>query len=221
MKKLYKHKCTGKPNLIVVFQSMNGHLYTSENKNKFELENTFYRFNPEYSDLLFIKDDTRPMDSKVGGFYLHSESVDDICSSLKKLTRQYKKILFTGISAGGFASILFGSLCFVDVVVTINPQTTLYNFSNGSFIRDIIDIEPIVDNSEYYDCKPHINDVTKYYISKRAVTDDYDDCDIANKLHHIKMIEHINDYSNVYIRDDLNRTYTALKDILKENNFKL
>jgi len=221
MKKLYKHKFDGKPNLIVIFQSMNANLYNPENKNKFELENTFSRLDIDHADLLFIKDDTRPRDSKVGGFYLHSESVNEICFDLSKLVRQYKKTLFTGLSAGGFASILFGSLCFVDVVAAINPQTTLYDFNDGSFVRDIIDIESAVDNSAYYDYKPYINDVTKYYISKRAITKDYDDCSIDDKLHHTKMIEHINDFGNVYIREDLNQTYSALKDILEINNFNM
>lgn len=211
----------GKPNLIVVFQSMNAHLYKFENKNKFELENTFSRLDIDHADLLFIKDDTRPRDSKVGGFYLHSESVNEICFDLRGLVRQYKKTLFTGLSAGGFASILFGSLCLVDVVAAINPQTTLYDFNDESFVRDIIDIEPAVDNSAYYDCKPYINDFTKYYISKHAITKDYDDCDITDKLHHTKMNEHISNFTNVYIRDDLNQTYSALKYILDINNFKM
>jgi len=221
MKKLYKHKLEGKPNLIVVFQSMNTHLYSSENKNKFELENTFSRLNPEHSDLLFVKDDTRPRDSKVGGFYLHSESVEEICSDLSKLTRQYKKTLFTGLSAGGFASILFGSLCLVDVVVAINPQTTLYDFNDGSFARDHIDAEPFEDNSLYYDCKPYINDVTKYYLSERAVTKSYCDCSVIEKLHHVKMHDHIREFQNVHFRPDLNTTYNCLRDLLFENNFKM
>jgi hypothetical protein len=220
MKKLYKHKFNGKPNLIVVFQSMNAHLYTPGNKNKFELEKTFSRLDLEYSDLLFIKDDVRPRDSKLGGFYLHSETVDEICLDLRNLVRQYKKTLFTGLSAGGFASILFGSLCFIDVVVAINPQTTLYDFYTGDLLT-IGEQNPLRDNSNYYDLKPHINKTTNYYISKRATTLPYEQCSQIEKLHHVKMIEHINDFSNVYVREDLNQTYSALKDILEINNFKM
>lgn len=220
MKKFYKHKFNGKPNLIVIFQSMNAHLYNPQNKNKFELENTFSRLNPEHSDLLFIKDDTRPRDSKVGGFYLHSESVNEICFDLRKLARQYKKTLFTGLSAGGFASILFGSLCFIDVVVAINPQTTLYDFHTGDLLT-MGKQNPLRDNSNYYDLKPHINKTTNYYISKRATTSPYEQCSQNEKLHHVKMIEHINDFTNVYVREDLNETYSTLKDILEINNFKM
>ena len=220
MKKLYKQKFHGRPNLIVVFQSMNGYLYNPENKNRFELENTFSRLDLERSDLLFIKDDTRPRDSKVGGFYLHSEPVDDICFYLSQLMRKYNQTLFTGISAGGFASILFGSLCLVDVVVAINPQTTLYDFYAGHLIT-IGKKNPLCDNSNYYDLKPHINTKTNYYFSKRAVTLPYEECSQVEKLHHIKMSEHVSNFANVYIREDLNKTYSGLKNILSINNFNM
>lgn len=220
MKKLYKHKLEGKPNLIVVFQSMNAHLYTPENKNKFELEKTFSRLNPEYSDLLFIKDDTRPSRSKVGGFYLHSEPVDNICSDLSKLVRQYNQTLFTGISAGGFASILFGSLCSVDFVVAINPQTTLLDFETGNLIA-LGKKTPLFDNSEYYDLKPHINNKTNYYISKRAITLPYEECSNQDKLHHVYMHDHIREFQNVHFCSDLNRTYSCLRDLLSANNFNI
>ena len=218
MKKLYKHKVEGKPNLIVVFQSMNAHLYAPENKNKFELENTFSRLNPEYSDLLFINDDTRTSHSKVGGFYLHSEPVDNICSDLNKLSRQYKKILCTGISAGGFAAILFGSLCSVDVVAAINPQTTLFDFQTGGLIT-MGKTPPMFDNSKYYDLKPHINNKTNYYISEAAVTSPYEECSNQKKLHHVYMHDHIREFQNVHFRSDLNATYSCLKDLLSANDF--
>lgn len=220
MKKLYKEKFYGRSNLIVVFQSMNANLYNPENKNHFELENTFSRFNPEHSDLLFIKDDTRPRNSKVGGFYLHSESVDEICFDLSKLVSRYDQILFTGISAGGFASILFGSLCFVDVVVAINPQTTLYNFETGDLMT-IGKKTPLCDNSNFYDLKPHMNHKTKYYISSRAITKDYHDCSLIQKLHHVKMHDHIREFQNVHFHTDLDETYNCLRDLLLENNFKI
>ena len=199
---------------------MNSHLYSPDNKNKFELENTFSRLKPKNSDLLFIKDDINPGHSQLGGFYLDSEPVENICSDLSKLARQYKKTLFTGISAGGFASILFGSLCFVDFVVAINPQTTLLDFETGNLIA-LGKKTPLFDNSEYYDLKPHINNKTNYYISKRAITLPYKECNMREKLHHAKMHDHIREFENVHFCSDLNRTYSCLRDLLSANNFNI
>jgi hypothetical protein len=53
-------------------------------------------------------------------------SIDDTVLYLKNLLRNYDKVLFMGTSAGGYAAILFGSLCNVNVISFI-PQTKLKN----------------------------------------------------------------------------------------------
>jgi len=52
--------------------------------------------------------------------------IDDTVLYLNNLLRNYDKVLFMGTSAGGYAAILFGSLCNVNVISFI-PQTILQN----------------------------------------------------------------------------------------------
>ena len=91
---------------------------------------------------------------------------------------QYKKIIFMGVSAGGYASILFGSLCNnVDYVVSFLPQTILKN--------------PIDIN--YFDLKNILNSKTKYIL--------YGDPNITNvnNIHNIYHCENIEKNSNVTV----------------------
>ena len=90
----------------------------------------------------------------------------------------YKNIIFMGISAGGYAAILFGSLCkHVNNVITFIPQTILNN--------------PI--DLKYVDLKNIINNNTKYILCG--------DTSIKNKNnnHHILHCENIECFSNVKI----------------------
>tara|TARA_R110002074_G_C12230874_1_gene638241 strand:+ start:63 stop:665 length:603 start_codon:yes stop_codon:yes gene_type:complete len=90
----------------------------------------------------------------------------------------YEKVIFMGTSAGGYASILFGSLCDnVNNVISFIPQTILNN--------------PI--NLKYSNLKNIINKNTKYII--------YGDTSIQNKNdnHHILHCENIGCFPNVKI----------------------
>ena len=83
-----------------------------------------------------------------------------------------------GVSAGGYASILFGSLCNnVDYVVSFLPQTILKN--------------PIDIN--YVDLKNILNSQTKYIL--------YGDPNITNvnNIHNIYHCENIEKNSNVTV----------------------
>jgi hypothetical protein len=79
----------------------------------------------------------------------------------KILHGNYEKIIFMGVSAGGYASILFGSLCNVNHVICFMPQTNLN-----------ICIDPLIDkraqkicfDSKYTDLKNIINTHTKYTV---------------------------------------------------------
>jgi hypothetical protein len=61
--------------------------------------------------------------------------ISDLLSKIK-----YKKTIFFGVSAGGFAAILYGALlCQVDLIVAINPQTLLQKgvecFAHGNLYK--------------------------------------------------------------------------------------
>lgn len=90
----------------------------------------------------------------------------------------YKKVIFMGTSAGGYASILFGSLCNnVNNVIGFIPQTILNN--------------PI--DKKYSNLKNIINENTKYTL--------YGDISIQDKNdnHHIIHCENIECFLNVKI----------------------
>lgn len=52
-----------------------------------------------------------------------TKNIDETIIYLKNMISKYEKVLFMGVSAGGFAAILFGSHCNVNNVVAFLPQT--------------------------------------------------------------------------------------------------
>lgn len=108
--------------------------------------------------------------------------------------KNYEKVIFMGTSAGGYAAILFGSLCNnIHNVISFIPQTIIKN--------------PI--NLKYSNIKYIINTNTKYIV--------YGDTNIKdiNDLHHILHCENINCFTNVKI---LKENGCNLKE-LRDNGF--
>ena len=60
--------------------------------------------------------------------------INDLLSKIK-----HTKTIFFGVSAGGFAAILYGALCNADLVVAVNPQTLLQKgvecFAHGNLYK--------------------------------------------------------------------------------------
>jgi len=103
------------------------------------------------------------------------ETVDYLNTIIKN--GNYEKVIFIGCSAGGYASILYGSLCNVDYIISFIPQTILVN--------------PI--NSNYINLKPFINTHSKYILYGDISIQDIHD------LHHISHCENIEQFTNVSI----------------------
>jgi hypothetical protein len=61
----------------------------------------------------------------LGGLNGIGKNINHTISFLKKEFSKYDKVLCTGFSAGGYASLLFGSLLKVNKVITFNAQTDL------------------------------------------------------------------------------------------------
>ncbi len=61
----------------------------------------------------------------LGGLNGVGKNIEHTISFLRKQFSKYDKVICTGNSAGGYASILFGSLLSVDVVVADRPQIDL------------------------------------------------------------------------------------------------
>ena len=61
----------------------------------------------------------------LGGLKGIGKNITHTTAFLKKQFADYDKVICTGFSSGGYASILFGSLLEVNSVIAINPQTDL------------------------------------------------------------------------------------------------
>jgi predicted esterase YcpF (UPF0227 family) len=128
-------------------------------------------------DLLFYIDKNQCWYHK--GIHGITNNIDYTILYLNKIIEDgnYEKVIFMGTSAGGYASILFGSLCDnMNNVISIIPQTIIN--------------KPI--DSKYSNLKNIINKNTKYII--------YGDTSIQNdNHHHIRHCENIECFSNVKI----------------------
>ena len=111
----------------------------------------------------------------IGGL---TNNIDETVNYLKNEIKNYKNVIFLGNSAGGYASILFGSLLNINYVLAFIPQTIRYNNNIDEKYRDI---------------SIFINNTTKYYI--------YGDKSISNikDCHHIHHCERISHHPNVYL----------------------
>jgi len=109
-----------------------------------------------------------------------TNNVDDTVTYLNNIIHngKYEKVIFMGTSAGGYAAILFGSLCNnVNNVISFIPQTILKN--------------PI--NVNYSNLKNIINNNTKYILYGDESIQD------INDNHHISQCENIECFANVEI----------------------
>ena len=108
-----------------------------------------------------------------------TNNIEDTVLYLNSIIKKsnYKKILFMGVSAGGYASILFGSLCNINNDIAFIPRTRLIN--------------PL--NEKYGDLKNIINNQTKFLL--------YGDTNVQNKNdnHHISQCNNLECFKNVKI----------------------
>ena len=106
--------------------------------------------------------------------------VDDTVSYLNEQIEKgnYQKVLFLGIGRGGYAALLFGSLCRVPYVLAFTPQTLLSD--------DCV-------NPMYKDIKTVLQSNRSYII---YVTDIIID---STNIHHITQTERIRSFSNVIV----------------------
>ena len=108
-----------------------------------------------------------------------TNNIDDTVLYLNSIIKKsnYKKILFMGVSAGGYASILFGSLCNASSVIAFIPRTKLIN--------------PI--NKKYRDLKLIVNNQTEYILNGNVNVKD------KNNNHHISQYNYLDCFKNVKI----------------------
>lgn len=104
-----------------------------------------------------------------------STDVDSTCTFLRNLVQGYKTVTFMGVSAGGYAAMLFGSLLQVQHVVAFIPRTLL------------------VEESRYADLKDFINQSTKYSLVGDLSVED------VNDNHHFSQIARLPESPNIVV----------------------
>jgi hypothetical protein len=139
--------------LIVSFGSMGrGKVPISENMNMTRFFD-FFNFLPDNFknvDLHFYADLHQYCFHR--GIYGISKNIDETIKYLReKIGNRYKKVIFMGLSGGGYASILFGSILNVSHVVAFYPKSRFT--ANRPYY-----------SSKYKDLLPYINKTTKYII---------------------------------------------------------
>lgn len=120
-----------------------------------------------------------------------TKNIDETVNYLRGEIQNYKNVIFIGVSSGGYAAILFGSLLNINSVIAFIPQTIRRN-------KNI--------NEEYRDICGYINTTTKYYL--------YGDLSVkdANNCHHISHCERIAHHPNVFLTKQPQFNLKAMRD---------
>lgn len=147
----------------------------------FEFLNYLSKKYTENTDLYFYIDKNQCWYHK--GINGISKNIDETVSYLNNMIKNtyYKKIIFMGVSAGGYASILFGSLCNISNVIAFIPITTF---------------KDKMTDSRYFNLKNIINNKTEYILNgdplNNGGTDWHDilECTNLNCYSNVKIINH-------------------------------
>lgn len=159
----------------ILIVSFSGHALQFGMIPVYEFHNFLSKHYPKYDKQFYIDNKLKHYHS---GIMNLTVDVDGTVKYLRDKIKGYRKVVFMGVSSGGYASILFGSLLGVSLVVSFIPQTILKK-------PDL--------NDAYRDLKLHINNVTKYKV--------YGDPNIKNEsdCHHISHCNRIKDFDNVEV----------------------
>lgn len=134
----------------------------------------------------------------------HTTNVEETVDYLREKIKEYQCVLFLGVSSGGYAAILFGSLLGITNVLAFIPQTKLD--------KDVEFQEYRLDE-KYTDLAKWINPRTRYVVVG----------DQKEKVwyHHISHCDHIGHFPNVKIirKNSLNlhhmRDYGELLELIR------
>jgi hypothetical protein len=128
-----------------------------------------------------------------------TNNIDETVEYLKNIIFPYKNVYFIGVSAGGYAAILFGSLLNITKIMAFIPPT-LCNIINDKRIF----------NQKYSDLLPLINNTTLYFL--------YGDLSVKNinDSHHISHCQRLSIFPNVFIKE-----YDFLNIVELRNNGEL
>jgi len=162
------HKESGMTNTDTIIISFSGRANPKTNTIRFEFKNFLDKYFSIIDRHFYIDVHSNSYHNGIEGI---STSIDETVEYLRKEIAPYKKAIFIGVSQGGYAAILLGSLLSVNAVIAFIPQT--YR------------IQKLNIDEKYRDSKPFINTTTQYYL--------YGDLSITNpySFHHISHCERI------------------------------
>ena len=162
-------------NLIVPFTGNRGA------RNNMEASKIIFEFSRSLSnmnlscDVMFMIDITRKW--YLGGLKGIGKNFDHTLAFLKREIQNYDKVIFMGASAGGYASILFGSLLKVDAVIAWWPQTdldhVLKKIKNARLDEPICSpkLHKLKTFKKYNNLNTVINSTTQYFINTKRGRD--------------------------------------------------
>ena len=141
----------------------------------FEFTNSLSAMNIR-SDIMFLKDVSKQR--YLGELPGIGINIQHTIAFLKSEIKKYKSVTFMGVSAGGYASILFGSLLKIKSVIAWGPQTDLEYAKNICIESDnhpICKLESTLGQvyKEYSNLKKHINSSTNYYLYNYCEEEDF------------------------------------------------
>ena len=115
-----------------------------------------------------------------------SNNIPQSVEYLKSKFSKYKNVYFIGCSAGGYAAILFGSLCNVTKVIAFKPQTHLndpstYTRGQYTFYKE--------KDERYMDIKQYMNKKTKYMIYCGSGEDGNHHCNMCHRVENSGQVE--------------------------------
>jgi hypothetical protein len=178
----------------VLFVAFGGHAFKFDGIQPFEFLNFLGAHFGQYDRLFYVDTKRRWYHNGIDGL---TTNIEDTVSYLQAKIDGYSRVIFIGMSAGGYAAILFGSLLGVNNVIAFVPQTIL-NHENSLNIR-------------YMDVKPFINAHTTYTIIGDNMGKDLHD---ISHCRHLEALENVNimTYDHLNIREL--RDTGRLKDII-------
>lgn len=181
-------------NLIVTFAGLNNFFQATghqERTQPFEFLNYLSKTVPENTDCIFFVDNHKPQCWYHKGFKDITKNIDESVIYLNKIIKRkpYKKIIFMGVSMGGYAAILFGAKCNVTNVIAFVPQTILTN-------------EKKHKKEKYNNLKTVIHNCNIRFAKKKTnflLIGNKDCCPVKDNLHHISHCYNLQDLENVKI----------------------
>lgn len=180
-------------NLIVTFAGINNFFPATGPQKRtqpFEFLNYLSKTVPENTDFIFFVDNHKPQCWYHKGFKDITKNIDESVIYLNKIIKRkpYKKIIFMGVSMGGYAAILFGAKCNVTNVIAFIPQTILTN-------------EKKHKEEKYNNLKIVIHNCNNRFAKKTnfLLIGNKDCCPFKDNLHHISHCYNLQDFENVKI----------------------